>query len=297
MWWRSWIVATIAFCLKNEAQTSYQRILSILQWRLQYFILSSVAQLSANNNKSLLSQLFIEGLSRLYSARLPKSIYLEMATCALPCTQFGLFLYNFLIAVSPIFIHFISHHCKFSFNLPRLVMENIIPNNTNCYLMWVQLSGWIILIVGIWTQNSFNDYADFVGDAGYSVAELMIIFGGIAFVVAFFGCCVAIEQSPSMIRSVSGLRSIQSVAYKWRTSFLLQFVVCLVGIIIFEIGIGFAGILKYKELDNTLKRGFNRTLINYQDNQPAWKLVQTNVWCHKIYFVQVSINWRFSNLL
>lgn len=77
------------------------------------------------------------------------------------------------------------------------------------------------MIVGVWTQNSFDDYADFVGEAWYSVAILMIIFGGIAFVVAFFGCCVAIEQSPCMIRSVSDLRSVQSVCTKMTNIFFI----------------------------------------------------------------------------
>lgn len=57
----------------------------------------------------------------------------------------------------------------------------------------------------------------------------------------------------------------------------LQYAICLIIIITFEIGIGVAGFVKRQELGDVLNRGFDQTLTHYKDNEVAWKFVQTEV--------------------
>lgn len=52
---------------------------------------------------------------------------------------------------------------------------------------------------------------------------------------------------------------------------------CLLVIILFEIGIGAAGFMKHKELGGILDKGFNQTLTHYADNKAAWKVMQEEV--------------------
>lgn len=52
---------------------------------------------------------------------------------------------------------------------------------------------------------------------------------------------------------------------------------CLLAIILFEIGIGAAGFIKHKDLEGIVNNGFNKTLTHYEDNKLAWQLLQTEV--------------------
>lgn len=70
-----------------------------------------------------------------------------------------------------------------------------------------QLTGLAVLIVGGVTQYSYNHYSNFVGDTWFSAPILMMILGGVIFVVAFFGCCGAIKESSCLIFSVSTMAS------------------------------------------------------------------------------------------
>lgn len=46
-----------------------------------------------------------------------------------------------------------------------------------------------------------------------------------------------------------------------------------------EIGIGIAGYVKHGQLESILEKGFNSTMTNYEHNEEAWKLVQTELEC------------------
>lgn len=106
----------------------------------------------------------------------------------------------------------------------------------------------------------------------------MIVIGDIIFVVAFLGCCGALQENACMIRSVSDVDSFGFGLLSLSLTFIpFQYAICLIIIITFEIGIGVAGFVKRQELSDVLNRGFNQTLTHYKDNEIAWKFVQTEV--------------------
>lgn len=57
----------------------------------------------------------------------------------------------------------------------------------------------------------------------------------------------------------------------------LQFSLCLLAIILFEIGVGAAGFVKHENLRDIVDNGMNKTLTRYEDNKVAWHLLQTEV--------------------
>lgn len=80
--------------------------------------------------------------------------------------------------------------------------------------------------------------------------------GALAFLIAFVGCCGAVKESSCMV---------------------LTFSVFLVVIFLCEIGIGIAGYIKHGQLNAILEKGFNQTMIDYEENVDAWKLIQSEV--------------------
>lgn len=96
----------------------------------------------------------------------------------------------------------------------------------------------------------------YLGSSFWSAPILMIVIGAVAFVIAFVGCCGAVKESSCMV---------------------LTFSVFLVIIFLCEIGIGIAGYIKHGQLDEILEKGFNKTMEEYNHNEEAWKLVQSEV--------------------
>ncbi|XP_031627242.1 CD63 antigen-like [Contarinia nasturtii] len=120
------------------------------------------------------------------------------------------------------------------------------------------LTGIAILTVGAVIFSAFNHYENFLGEDLWSAPVILMIIGGIVFIIAFLGCCGAIKESSCMV---------------------LTFSLLLIVIILFEIGIGTFGYVRQDDLNNALDKGFNQTLNNYQANQKEWDLVQTELKC------------------
>lgn len=57
----------------------------------------------------------------------------------------------------------------------------------------------------------------------------------------------------------------------------LQFSILLIVIFLVEIGVGITGYTKHDQLKNILDKGFNKTFNQYEQNQQAWQLLQTEV--------------------
>jgi len=120
------------------------------------------------------------------------------------------------------------------------------------------LTGIAIITVGAYIQSAYHHYANFVGENFWSAPILLMVVGGVVFVIAFLGCCGAVRESSCMV---------------------LTFSVCLIVIFLFEIGIGIAGYSKHDHLREILEKGFNHTLSDYKSNEEAWKLVQSELEC------------------
>lgn len=71
--------------------------------------------------------------------------------------------------------------------------------------------GAVLIGVGAYVQIQLKDYLDFIDLAGGSVngpAIVLIVFGAITFVVAFFGCCGAIKENRCMVMIFAALISL-----------------------------------------------------------------------------------------
>jgi len=120
------------------------------------------------------------------------------------------------------------------------------------------LTGLAILCVGAIIQSSYHHYSTFVGASFWSAPILMIIVGGVVFIIAFLGCCGALKENSCMV---------------------LTFCILLVVIFLCEVGIGIAGYVKHGQLEGILETGFNKTMAEYSKNEEAWDLVQKEMHC------------------
>ena len=67
-----------------------------------------------------------------------------------------------------------------------------------------QVTGAIILGIGIWTKTSPGSYDAFLGNKGYKTsANVMLAAGSVVMVVGFLGCCGAARESRCMLGWVS----------------------------------------------------------------------------------------------
>lgn len=60
----------------------------------------------------------------------------------------------------------------------------------------------MIFTVGIIIQKMYYEYAQFIDDKFFSPPMILIVVGVIIFIVAFFGCCGAIQESNFMLITV-----------------------------------------------------------------------------------------------
>ncbi|XP_026757735.1 CD63 antigen [Galleria mellonella] len=124
------------------------------------------------------------------------------------------------------------------------------------------ITGLIILIVGIKAEVNSSPYIDLTDENFYTSAPVvMIIVGIIVFVVAFFGCCGAVKENHCMI---------------------ITFSVFLLIIFLAELGVGIAGYVKHKDLENSILRHLNDTIKDYPTNpdvQRTFDIIQTDLKC------------------
>lgn len=80
-----------------------------------------------------------------------------------------------------------------------------------------QVFGALLIGLGVYVQAELNQYLDFF-EAGVAngPAVVLITFGAITFVVAFFGCCGAIKENHCMTITVSLIRKILYKACQYR---------------------------------------------------------------------------------
>lgn len=120
------------------------------------------------------------------------------------------------------------------------------------------LTGLTILTVGAIIESAYHHYSNFVGSNVWSAPILLIVVGSLVFIIAFVGCCGALKESSCMV---------------------LSFSIFLIIIFLCEIGIGIAGYVKHGQLGSILEKGFNTTMNEYEHNEEAWKLIQTELEC------------------
>ncbi|XP_072943641.1 CD63 antigen-like [Epargyreus clarus] len=128
------------------------------------------------------------------------------------------------------------------------------------------ISGLIILIVGVKAQIGADPYVDLTDEKFYTTGPvLLIIIGLIVFIVAFFGCCGAVKENHCMI---------------------VTFSVFLLLIFVAELAIGITGYVKHRDLEMSIERALNASLVEYKDNpsiQKSYDIIQTDLQCCGVY--------------
>ncbi|XP_014277319.1 CD63 antigen [Halyomorpha halys] len=67
------------------------------------------------------------------------------------------------------------------------------------------ISGIVILTIGIMIQQKYSNYKIFIDEKLFSLPVIFIIVGVLIFIVAFFGCCGAIQESNYMLITFAAL--------------------------------------------------------------------------------------------
>ncbi|XP_046680857.1 CD63 antigen-like [Homalodisca vitripennis] len=123
------------------------------------------------------------------------------------------------------------------------------------------ISGITIFTVGIIIQNMYYNYSQFIDEKFFSAPMILIVVGVIVFVVAFFGCCGAIQESNFM---------------------LITFAVLLFLIFLMEVAGGVAGYVLQKDIDAMLKQRMDESMKKYNENPEitnSWNVLQYDLNC------------------
>merc|ERR1711963_519838 len=120
------------------------------------------------------------------------------------------------------------------------------------------LIGCVLIGFGAYTQIESKDYLNFLGDNYVNTPIFIIILGGVIFVISFFGCCGACNESKCMM---------------YTYGFLLFI------ILIAQIGAGIAAFALKGDLENAIETNMKTGMENYNNHEgvkDTWDLIQSN---------------------
>ncbi|KAL1140480.1 hypothetical protein AAG570_000412 [Ranatra chinensis] len=123
------------------------------------------------------------------------------------------------------------------------------------------ISGIVVLAIGIMIQQMYHSYSVFIDDKFFSAPGIFIVVGVFIFVIAFFGCCGAINESNYM---------------------LITFAVLLCLIFISEIAGGIASYIMKDDIYRMLETRMNSSLKSYKMdvyNTKTWDALQFDLSC------------------
>jgi len=107
----------------------------------------------------------------------------------------------------------------------------------------------------------YYNYSQFIDDKFFSAPMILIVVGAVVFVVAFFGCCGAIQESNFM---------------------LITFAVLLFVIFLMEVAGGVAGYMMQQDIDSMLKQRMDSSMQDYNKNTEitnSWNVLQYDLKC------------------
>lgn len=111
----------------------------------------------------------------------------------------------------------------------------------------------------------------------YSKPSIMIIVGASIFLISFFGCCGAINESSGMMLIVSTRLNSYANPSLLQSVVSSKYALLLVFIILVEMIVGIVGMNKREEVENSLAQRFNESLQNYEKYKTEWKNIQSKV--------------------
>jgi len=130
-----------------------------------------------------------------------------------------------------------------------------------CFNLLFAISGIAILTVGAIIHTVYHHYSEFVDPSFVSAPLVLIIVGGIVFVVAFFGCCGAFKENHCMI---------------------ITFAALLLVIFTMELAAGLAGYARRSEIEDMLDQRLNASMHNYytqKEVEKSWNIMQHEMKC------------------
>jgi len=123
------------------------------------------------------------------------------------------------------------------------------------------LFGALLIGLGAYVWIALKDYLDFFSGSVSGPAIVLIVFGAITFIVAFFGCCGAIKENHCMTMTFAALITI---------------------ILICELGAGIAGYVLRGKVETWLTDGMKDSMNNYDEKDgvtATWDKVQQELKC------------------
>lgn len=142
----------------------------------------------------------------------------------------------------------------------------------------ITISGLVLVVAGIIIQAAYHQYLDFLGNQFFFTPSYIVILGCFIFVIAFLGCCGAINENHCMILTFS----------------------CLLAIIfIFEIGAAVAAYHLRKQLGALIKENMETSMKKFnqpgfQEASDAWNMIQQKLSCCGAESYQDWVNTTFS---
>ncbi|CAN7991173.1 unnamed protein product, partial [Ixodes hexagonus] len=134
------------------------------------------------------------------------------------------------------------------------------------WLSFLQISGIIIIVCGGYSLHLFKKTGPVVGENYVSAPVILIVVGSIVFLVAFLGCCGAMQESYCM---------------------LMLFSVFLFLILVAEIAAGSLGFVYKGKVEHLAKDRFEQSLADYDREgtgnvspvKEAWDFIQSQLQC------------------
>uniref|UniRef100_A0A0C9SED5 Tetraspanin n=1 Tax=Amblyomma americanum TaxID=6943 RepID=A0A0C9SED5_AMBAM len=141
-----------------------------------------------------------------------------------------------------------------------------IKNLLFIFNFFFAISGIVIIVCGGYSLHLFKKTGPVIGDDYVSAPVILIVVGSIVFLVAFLGCCGAMQESYCM---------------------LMLFSVFLFLILVAEIAAGALGFVYKGKVNNIAKDRFTDTLKDYKREsegkvkpvQEAWDFIQQQLKC------------------
>uniref|UniRef100_G3MRU8 Tetraspanin n=2 Tax=Amblyomma TaxID=6942 RepID=G3MRU8_AMBMU len=141
-----------------------------------------------------------------------------------------------------------------------------IKNLLFIFNFFFAISGIVIIVCGGYSLHLFKKTGPVIGDDYVSAPVILIVVGSIVFLVAFLGCCGAMQESYCM---------------------LMLFSVFLFLILVAEIAAGALGFVYKGKVDNIATDRFLKTLKDYEREgegkvkpvQEAWDFIQHQLQC------------------
>ncbi|CAH1399755.1 unnamed protein product [Nezara viridula] len=123
------------------------------------------------------------------------------------------------------------------------------------------ISGIVILTIGIMIQQMYSNYKIFIDEKLFSLPVIFIVVGVFIFIVAFFGCCGAIQESNYM---------------------LITFAALLCFIFLMEAAGGIGGYIMKEDIHEKLSAKMYSSLRNsnnYKIDNNTWNALQNDLSC------------------